>query len=533
MADAVLLSPTTEREQLGPNLFKLTVYSNPIAFHDGEMLRRIDSGFVDSGDGAKPHEVVDAPLPVKIGDDGSRIMFPLREDMSRSISIGAPHVLGIDGWEPVGLAAPQRSENGLTWLNKDMSVRIVMGGHYVKQNITLNGGWTPPDDKFAFPLDLQGFDLVDDTLLADSLPVATLSSPHVEDEDNPSDIRKIAWEVVSDGRQNYIVYTLPSLTGMRLPVVDPTLTIQPDGTAGVDTFIDNYVDFVDTNFGTNASLFIGDSGPGGERTRSLLKFDLSSLPSSALITSATLSLFASSDFSSNARTFRVYRVKRAWTETGATWNKWDASNNWSTAGGFHEDDTEQTDIGSRAFTATETLNEFKDFVLTPTNKADLDLGNGWMIKADTESSDMYLFRSSDHGTADERPRLVIIYQVAIVAPRVDRTKQIFAAALSNLNTIAPARLDRTKQIFSATMTSSYGIIAPRVDRIKQIFSAVVAASYGIIALRVDRAKQIFSGTLAIVIEEVPGVVDVVIDNRFEAAITREEIYGLAIELEDI
>jgi len=188
-----------------------------------------------------------------------------------------------------------------------------------------------------------------------------------------------------------------------------TLTLQPDATDGIDTFIDSGLP--DTNYATGVTCQVGERSAAANIYRQLIKFDLSALPADAIISSAVLSLYATLDRSTNARTFRVYRLKRAWVEAEATWNIYSTGNNWSTAGGFHADDCEQVEIGSRAFTATETINVFKDFPLTPTTKAGLDLGNGWLIKADTEVDDNYSFASSDNATASNRPKLVIEYTV--------------------------------------------------------------------------------------------------------------------------
>jgi hypothetical protein len=154
-------------------------------------------------------------------------------------------------------------------------------------------------------------------------------------------------------------------------------------------------------------MFIGEYSSGSSVTRTLIKFDLSSLPANAVISSAVLSLYCTGDNSATARTFYVYRLKRNWTYNGATWNNYDVTHAWSSAGGFHIDDCEQTDIGSRAFSATETLNQYKDFNLTPTSKSALDLGNGWLIKGDTEDNDQYQFNASD--AASNKPKLVITY----------------------------------------------------------------------------------------------------------------------------
>ena len=235
--------------------------------------------------------------------------------------------------------------------------------------------------------------------------------PFVIDRDNDVDKRPITWEyLIRDGRI-YLIYSLPSLDGMIAPVVDPTLTLQPDGTAGEDTRL--LSDNADTNYGMD-DLRVGEENDEPARVqRTLIKFDLSDLPSNADISSATLSLYLYTDKCDNARTFRVYRQKRAWVESEATWNIYSTGNSWQTAGGFGADDCEQSDIGNRAMSDSE-ASEFKDWSLSPTTKAGLDLGNGWLIKADTESDDAYRFYSSDYGTAANRPKLVIVYTV----PRV-------------------------------------------------------------------------------------------------------------------
>lgn len=186
------------------------------------------------------------------------------------------------------------------------------------------------------------------------------------------------------------------------------LTLQPDSTAGVDTWL--WTVNATTNYGTDQGLWAGAlNGGSGGTTRALIKFDLSALPDSAAIIHAKIQLYVKAELSSNARTLRIYRQKRAWSESQATWNIYSTGNNWQAPGGFGSDDCEQTDIGSRAFSATESINAAILFFLTPTTKSGLDLGNGWMIKADTETNDAYNFGSSDDTTPARRPKLIILY----------------------------------------------------------------------------------------------------------------------------
>lgn len=100
-----------------------------------------------------------------------------------------------------------------------------------------------------------------------------------------------------------------------------TITIQP---SSIDTELDSFAPTVNYGTATTVRLY------GSVSHRGLIKFDLSSIPTGAAVLSATLSLnFSTVDV---AGTINAYRVYRAWTEAGATWNKYDGTNNWGTAG---------------------------------------------------------------------------------------------------------------------------------------------------------------------------------------------------------
>jgi hypothetical protein len=201
------------------------------------------------------------------------------------------------------------------------------------------------------------------------------------------------------------------------PLHATTYSSQPDGTTGLDTLMQS--DNPTTNYGTSTTLNVGEHNAATSKNRTLIFFDLSSIPANATINSATLSLWQVSESSSNARTLRVYRDLRSWSESQATWNIFSTGNNWGTAGGFNASDAEQTDIGSCAFTATEANGE-KQWTLTASAIQEMVSGafanNGFVIKADTETDDLFRFRSSDDSTAAERPKLVIDYSEATHTP---------------------------------------------------------------------------------------------------------------------
>lgn len=199
------------------------------------------------------------------------------------------------------------------------------------------------------------------------------------------------------------------------------LTIAP--TSGDDTTIDALLPTA--NAGAYNRIYVGEANNQvGEVARTLIKFDLSSIPAGATILNSTLSLYLFAEMSSNARTLRVFRLKRAWVEgtrgfvddnpaTGATWVRYDTTNNWQTQGGFGADDCEQTDIGSLAFSATEATGAYKTWVLTASAVQEMLTGgswtnNGFLIKADTEENDQYVFYSFENAAA-EKPKMNFMY----------------------------------------------------------------------------------------------------------------------------
>lgn len=405
-----LLTERVEIDELGNGRAIQTIALKPIAVRENGSLMAMVQNFVDSGDGTTPHIVNRAPLRSRVANDGMRRLYPIPGDDASFLEIGAPFVKVGGVWTQVSLGTPSRSANMMTWTRPQTITRIAHGGHFVKLDIELRGGFVPEDSQVAFPVGLTGLTRNGATISKNGTAVMQLRPFVMEDAANLDDVRPISHQFVNINSQPYLLLTLPSLTGMTRPRLDPTLNLQPDATAGLDTrIISNQAT---TNAGTNNTLNVGESNAAAQIQRSLIKFDLSTLPSDATLNTNTFSMRLITDLATNTSTFSVYRQKRDWVEMEATWNIWKTSNNWSTAGGFHTNDCEQTAIGSRAMTATETTNVFKDWVLTPTTKAALDLGNGWLIKSETESDDMYAFDSSDVATAGNRPKLAIDYTEA-------------------------------------------------------------------------------------------------------------------------
>jgi hypothetical protein len=180
--------------------------------------------------------------------------------------------------------------------------------------------------------------------------------------------------------------------------------------------VDTYISDVNptTNYGTAAVLYVGELNVGANILRTLIKFDLSSIPSGALINSATLSFYTTGDYSDTDRTWAARRLKRDWVEAQATWNIYSTGNDWSTAGATHTDDSDLTNMGE-ATVANNLVNGSEiQFALTASEVQKMIDGTyanyGWLIKIKgAELNDSYELGSSGNGTSGLRPKLVIEY----------------------------------------------------------------------------------------------------------------------------
>jgi RHS repeat-associated protein len=85
----------------------------------------------------------------------------------------------------------------------------------------------------------------------------------------------------------------------------------------------------------------------------LLQFSLSSLPSDVNVLNARLGLYLQSKSTSNAKAVGVYRVEKPWT-TGATWETYDGTHAWSTAGGDYANPSENSDVSINPSVGTAT-----------------------------------------------------------------------------------------------------------------------------------------------------------------------------------
>jgi len=120
--------------------------------------------------------------------------------------------------------------------------------------------------------------------------------------------------------------------------IDPWIVIRP---AAKDTILFSGA-YANTNYGSSTQLAIGYSASGAWKARSLLQFNLSTVPPRSTILDASLSLFVLTQVNPTTHNVSLHQITRDWTETGATWNKYDGVNFWTTPGGDYNTTPEWT-----------------------------------------------------------------------------------------------------------------------------------------------------------------------------------------------
>lgn len=277
-----LHSEYVELDELGGRRFRQTIHLKPIAYREGGVLKRSVHDWAD-GDAAFPHVITKAGMLVYATPSGDRRIC-LTRDPLRYVEIGAPYLKPAATWNKVSLGTPTRSGNMLAWTTAQAKVNVVMGGHFVDLSCEFLNGWQPPNGQIAFPVGMSGLTRVGSVFYADGKPVLTLRPFSMYDAANPTDVRSVDTKLVQVAGQWYALATLPSLAGMSRPTLDPTLTLQPNAADGKDTWIDwNYPTL---NCGTTVNLYETSNG-----RRPLIQFDCSSVPATAICSSATLYLY--------------------------------------------------------------------------------------------------------------------------------------------------------------------------------------------------------------------------------------------------
>ena len=124
------------------------------------------------------------------------------------------------------------------------------------------------------------------------------------------------------------------------PVTSTCVVIRPAAADGVDTML--RADQPTINFGNQAFMMTDSEDAPNRKMNSAIKFSLTDVPAGSTIVSATLNLNLFRSVGSQTDVVEAHRITRDWTEgagaanSGATWNRYDGLNNWTTPGGDYD-----------------------------------------------------------------------------------------------------------------------------------------------------------------------------------------------------
>jgi hypothetical protein len=202
--------------------------------------------------------------------------------------------------------------------------------------------------------------------------------------------------------------------------------VSPDAsyTGAMDVILANDVE-PNANLGTldHVETFFG---AGEEHRRSLLRWDISALPSGITVQSARVDLYRYEGSSDNAMPLALHRVTRGWTEgsgdnfwpdpgyvpDGATWTLASPGTPWTTAGG----DFDATPVGQVTLPAG-MGNGWIHLDATSAVRAWVEGGapnHGLLVRPEGGDYTYHYYYSREHSVPDLRPRLVVNYTVGVV-----------------------------------------------------------------------------------------------------------------------
>ncbi len=416
-----------ELSDLGGGRYESVINMRAIAHpYQGGLRRNVN--LWTPGDGNWHHAVEQSSIIALAKNSGGMRICPTRE-LDTYVEFDSPHVHNPQGkFVPLGAGNLSRDKHSLKAEGADADIEVVHAGHYVTfGDVALKNGWTPRDNVVAYPLTLNGLTRKGDEFLnSKGAVVCHLRPLSLYDAANPEQRLAMRHEWLPYGKGEMLVATLPSLVGMARPVIDPTVTLQPNAADGKDSQIGATGPTL--NYGVSPNWTAGKNLLADYSTyRSSIQYDLSAIPAGALVSSSSLTgvlILAGNARASNDRILRLYRILQAWTEgtgnsvatgDGVTWNTKDGVNTWQTAGCAGANDREATDIGNLLFQTTDAAGTAKTFVLTPSAVQEWISGtltnNGLLCKADTELNDRYVMGSSDNSTPSQRPKLTVTYTV--------------------------------------------------------------------------------------------------------------------------
>ena len=191
-----------------------------------------------------------------------------------------------------------------------------------------------------------------------------------------------------------------------------TVVLRPNAASGKDSEVSDYSANIGSNYGDVGvfASYVWTNGAVTFREKSLVQFDLSSIPANATITSASLDLYCNNPtttFIGNPATpmngtnnaSYVRRITQAWDEHTVTWN------NQPTVSTTNEIILPTSDSVNQNYVGVDVKQLVQDMIAFG--------NNGFLIEpVATSPSNSMEFKSSDNADSVHRPQLSVCYTTA-------------------------------------------------------------------------------------------------------------------------
>jgi len=262
-----------------------------------------------------------------------------------------------------------------------------------------------------------------------------------------------------------------------------TLVLQPDANCGKDAILHGLNSEVNTNFGDNQQMPVTSwtfSGIHGD-VRSIIDFDLSSIPTGSVINGAFLSLYAwphttgmgqhSSLSGSNASWIK--RVTSPWNENTVTWNTQPSSTV------LNQVILPQSTSPTQDYLNVNVTNLVQDMLINQNSSY------GFILSLQTEEVHRRLnFCSSDYPNPMFHPKLEVIYTISssppvnnVVSLGADTTlcqDEILVLDASTLSATYLWQDNSTNPTFNVTLQGTYWV---EVTTCSMVFSDTINVNY--------------------------------------------------------
>jgi RHS repeat-associated protein len=158
-----------------------------------------------------------------------------------------------------------------------------------------------------------------------------------------------------------------------------------------------------------------------QENHALLEFSLSSLPLAAVVLDAKLGLYVQAHSTTSAKAVGVYRVTKPWT-TSATWNTYDGTHSWGTAGGDYSNPEHESDasvnpsVGASTgwyyWYPTKMVQEWVNTTKAPEyeEKPQGYANEGLIVKDQTDGLTANLLTIDSPSASSDQPYLEVTYQ---------------------------------------------------------------------------------------------------------------------------